>query len=47
MEKTAIQWNIVNWITITLMAGIGTAAFAAAANLVRKRSAPAADDGGE
>jgi hypothetical protein len=39
VEKTAIQWNIPNWITVTLMSALGTMAFAAVLNIVRKMQA--------
>lgn len=37
MEKTIIQWNLYNWITIALMAFIGMAIVGAGASLVRQK----------
>lgn len=36
MEKTILQWNIYNWITIVLMAAIGMAAVGAGSSLIRQ-----------
>jgi hypothetical protein len=38
MEKTIIQWNLYNWITIVLMAAIGMAIVGAGASFVRQFS---------
>lgn len=35
MEKTYIQWNIVNWITIVLMAAIGMMLVGAVSSAIR------------
>lgn len=37
MEKTYLQWNVVNWITVLIMAAVGTAVFGAVASFVRKQ----------
>lgn len=36
MEKTIIQWNMYNWITIVLMAAIGFALVGAGGSLIRQ-----------
>jgi hypothetical protein len=36
MEKTIIQWNIYNWITVLLMAAIGMAFVGAGASFFRQ-----------
>lgn len=35
MEKTIIQWNLYNWITVLLMAAIGMAFIGAGASFLR------------
>jgi hypothetical protein len=37
MDKTFIQWNVVNWITITLMALLGVAAYGFASKMIASR----------
>lgn len=34
MDRALIHWNIVNWITITLMAAVGYLVIAVAVNIV-------------
>jgi hypothetical protein len=41
MEKTYLQWNVVNWITVMLMATVGVAIVGAAAALVQGRTGTA------
>lgn len=36
MERTYLEWNLPNWITITLMATVGTVAFGTALAFYRK-----------
>lgn len=36
MEKTILQWNLYNWITVVLMAFIGMALVGAGASLARQ-----------
>ncbi len=36
MERTFIQWNIVNWITVVLMVSIGMAVVQAAVSIWRQ-----------
>lgn len=36
MEGTYLSWNMVNWITVVLMVGIGMAVVAGVASLVRQ-----------
>jgi hypothetical protein len=43
MERVYIQWNLVNWITIVLMAAVGMMAVGAVAKAIRSYSAPAAE----
>lgn len=38
MEKTIIQWNLYNWITVLLMAAIGMAFVGAGASFIRQFS---------
>ncbi len=45
MEKTIIQWNAYNWITVVLMAAIGMALVGAGASLIRQY-VPGAGSGG-
>jgi hypothetical protein len=41
MEKTIIQWNFYNWITVILMVSIGMAVVGAGSSLVRQYLAAA------
>jgi hypothetical protein len=36
MERVYLQWNLVNWITVVLMAAIGMAVVGFAASYVRQ-----------
>lgn len=36
MEKTIIQWNFYNWITVVLMVAIGMAVVGAGSSLIRQ-----------
>lgn len=36
MDRVYLDWNVPNWITVTLMAGVGTVAFGTALSLYRK-----------
>jgi hypothetical protein len=38
MERTIISWNLPNWITVVIMAGLGYAALGAMAQLVKRNS---------
>lgn len=37
MERVYIQWNLINWITITLMAAIGMLGASAVARMIREK----------
>lgn len=37
MERTYLQWNVVNFMTVLVMAAVGVAVFGAVASLVRQR----------
>jgi hypothetical protein len=41
MEKSYLQWNMVNWITVMLMATVGVAIVGAVASIVRQRGGDA------
>jgi len=45
MEKTFISWNVVNWITIVLMASLGMLAVGAVIAGVNAYVAPAQSNG--
>ncbi len=36
MERSYLQWNIVNWITVLLMAGVGVLIIGAVASGIRQ-----------
>jgi hypothetical protein len=36
MEKTYLQWNVVNWITVVVMATVGVAVVGAATSFLRR-----------
>lgn len=42
MEKTYIQWNMVNWITIVLMVALGSALVGFAMSAISKYRTPMA-----
>lgn len=44
MDKTILQWNLYNWITVVLMAAIGMALVGAGASMVRQYG-PSGDSG--
>ena len=37
MESTYLQWNVVNFLTVLIMAAVGVAVFGAVSALVRRR----------
>jgi hypothetical protein len=41
VEKTYLQWNLVNWITVVLMSTVGVAIVGAISSIVRQRNGTA------
>lgn len=41
MEKTYIQWNMVNWVTIVLMVALGSALTGIVVSALASRNRPA------
>ena len=46
MERTVISWNLMNWITVVLMAALGYAVLGGVAHLVKRNGASDGQAGG-
>ena len=44
MDRTYLQWNLPNWITVVLMASLGMVAVGAVTSMLSGRSAAMAND---
>lgn len=43
MEKAYLQWNLVNWITVVLMASLGTILVGVVLSSIRQYNMPAGE----
>jgi hypothetical protein len=46
MERTIISWNLMNWVTVVVMAAVGYAALGAVTQLVKRNNAAGGSVGG-
>lgn len=46
MERTIISWNLMNWVTVVIMAALGYALLGGVAQLVKRNSASGGQAGG-
>lgn len=46
MERTIISWNLMNWVTVVIMAALGYAALGAIAQVIKRQNAGDGQAGG-